>query len=132
VPFTQFATDMANGTLPSFSNIVPNLCNDAHDCSLGTADTWLKNNIDPLIKSATFQQDGLLIIVFDESGGDNTNGGGRVVWVAVSPSKSKPGYQSTTLYQHQSTLRLMLKGLGITVYPGTAATAPDMSEFFNP
>ena len=131
VPFTQFATDLANGTLPHFSNIVPNLCNDAHDCSLSTADTWLKNNIDPLIKSAMFQQDGLLIIVFDESGGDNTNGGGRVVWVAVSP-KSKPGYQSTTLYQHQSTLRLILKGLGVNVFPGAAASAPDMSEFFTP
>src|SRR5204863_59942 len=34
VPFTQFATDLANGTLPTFSNIVPNLCNDAHDCGL--------------------------------------------------------------------------------------------------
>jgi len=31
VPFTQFATDLANGTLPDYSNIVPNLCNDAHD-----------------------------------------------------------------------------------------------------
>src|SRR5213083_1115337 len=131
VPFSQFATDLANGTLPHFSNIVPNLCNDAHDCSLSTADTWLKNNIDPLIKSAMFQRDGLLIIVFDESGGDNTNGGGRVVWVAVSP-KAKRGYQSTTLYQHQSTLRLNLKGLGVTVFPGAAAMAPEMDEFFTP
>src|SRR3989442_11616615 len=131
VPFTQFATDLANGTLPTFSNIVPNLCNDAHDCSLGTADNWLRTNIAPLIASPGFQQDGLLIIVFDESGTDNTNGGGRVVWVAVS-SKSKPGYQSTTLYQHPSTLRLMLKVLGVTPYPGAAATAPDMDEFFNP
>jgi len=130
VPFTQFATDLANGTLPHFSNIVPNLCNDAHDCSLSTADNWLKTNIDPLIKSAMFQQDGLLIIVFDESGGDNINGGGRVVWVAVSP-KSKRGYQSTTLYQHQSTLRLILEGLGVSALPGAAATAPDMEEFFN-
>ncbi len=131
VPFTQFATDLANGTLPTFSNIVPNLCNDAHDCSLSTADTWLQNHIDPLIKSATFQQDGLLIIVFDESGSDNTNGGGRIVWVVVSP-KSKPGYVSTTLYQHQSTLRLILKGLGVTVFPGAAAMAPGMDEFFTP
>ena len=131
VPFTQFATDLANGTLPTFSNIVPNLCNDAHDCSLSTADTWLQNHIDPLIKSATFQQDGLLIIVFDESGSDNTNGGGRIVWVVVSP-KSKPGYMSTTLYQHQSTLRLILKGLGVTVFPGAAAMAPEMDEFFTP
>src|SRR6059036_4211136 len=51
VPFTQFATDLANGTLPDFSNIVPNLCNDAHDCPLGTADTWLGNNIAPLLAS---------------------------------------------------------------------------------
>src|SRR5438094_6002958 len=54
VPFTQFATDLAGGTLPHFSNIVPNLCNDAHDCSLTTADTWLRNNIGPLLASATF------------------------------------------------------------------------------
>ena len=132
VPFTQFASDLANGTLPTFSNIVPDLCNDAHDCSLGTADSWLQSNIGPLIASPVFQQDGLLIIVFDESGGDNTLGGGRVFWTAISPSKSKRGYQSTTTYQHPSTLRLILKGLGITVFPGAAATAPDMTEFFNP
>ena len=131
VPFTQFATDLANGTLPSFSNIVPNLCNDAHDCSLGTADSWLQTNIGPLLASPVFQQDGLLIVVFDEAGGDNTLGGGKVYWAAISP-KSKPHYVSTTTYQHPSTLRLILKGLGVNTFPGAAATAPDMSEFFNP
>src|SRR6184192_7045 len=78
VPFTQFATDLANGRLPSFSNIVPNLCNDAHDCGLDVADSWLQTNIAPLIASPVFQQDGLLIIVFDEAGGDNAHGGGRI------------------------------------------------------
>src|SRR2546430_14679703 len=80
VPFTQFATDLANGTLPAFSNIVPNLCNDAHDCSLSTADSWLQTNIAPLLASPVFQQDGLLIITFDEAGGDNTLGGGQGYW----------------------------------------------------
>ncbi|HXI64369.1 MAG TPA: alkaline phosphatase family protein [Gemmatimonadales bacterium] len=132
VPFTQFATDLADGTLPEFSNIVPGLCDDAHNCSLATADAWLQTNIDPLIKSATFQQDGLLIITFDEAAtSDATDGGGHVVWVAVSP-KSKPAYQSVALYQHQSTLRLILTASGVTVYPGDAASAPDMFEFFNP
>ncbi|HEV8399069.1 MAG TPA: alkaline phosphatase family protein [Gemmatimonadales bacterium] len=131
VPFTQFATDLANGTLPHYVNIVPNLCNDAHDCSLSTADTWLQNNIAPILASPSFQQDGLLIITFDESGSDNTNGGGRIVWVVVSP-KAKRGYQSTTLYQHQSTLRLTLEALGVTVFPGAGATAPAMAEFFTP
>ena len=131
VPFTRFATDLANGTLPDYSNIVPNLCNDAHDCSLATADAWLQTNIAPLLASATFQQDGLLIITFDESAGDNTHGGGRVAWLVVSP-KAKLGYQSTTLYQHQSTLRLSLEALGITLFPGAAVAAPTMSEFFTP
>ncbi len=131
VPFTQFAADLRNGTLPTFANIVPNLCNDAHDCSLATADGWLQTNIDPLLQSATFRQDGLLIIVFDESSGDDTNGGGRVVWIAVGP-RVKSGYQSVTPYQHQSTLRLILEGLGVTELPGAAASAPNMDEFFTP
>lgn len=130
VPFTQFAKDLANNALPAYSFITPNLCNDAHDCSLTTADNWLKNKIGPLIASSTFQNGGLLIIVFDESATDNTKGGGRIAWVAVSPKFSKLGYKSTTLYQHQSTLRLMMQGLGLTSYPGAASTAPNMAEFF--
>jgi len=131
VPFTQLATDLANGTLPDYANIVPNLCNDAHDCPLTTADAWLKTHIAPLLASAAFQQNGLLIITFDESGSDNAHGGGRIAWIVVSP-KAKRGYRSTTLYQHQSTLRLTLEALGITQFPGAAATAPSMSEFFEP
>ena len=131
VPFTQFATDLATYNFPNYSFITPNLCDDGHDCGGDVVDAWLQTHIDPLIRSPRFQQDGLLIIVYDESGGDNTNGGGRIVWVAVS-GKSKPAYQSTTLYQHQSTLRLSLKALGVTVFPGAANSAPDMGEFFNP
>ncbi len=132
VSFPQFATDLANGTLPNFSWIAPNGCDDAHDCSLSTADSWLKTNIDPLIKNATFQKDGLLVIVFDESANDNTDGGGRVAVVLISPTFSHVAYQSTTFYQHESVLRLMLEGLGIKTLPGAAATAPAMWEFFDP
>lgn len=131
VPFTQFASDLANDALPDYAFIVPNVCNDAHDCSLRTADTWLKTNIDPLIHSALFQRDGLLIITFDESGGDNTGGGGRVVWVVVSP-KAKQGYESTATYQHENTLRLTAEALGLKTYPGAAAATSNMAEFFQP
>jgi hypothetical protein len=71
-----------------------------------------------------------LIITFDE--GDLTdlaNGGGHIPVVIVSP-KVKKGFQSTTTYEHQSVLRLMLAGLGVTSFPGTAALASDMGEFF--
>jgi len=130
VPFTQFATDLAAGKLPNFSFVTPNLCNDAHNCSLGTADAWLKTHIAPLLTSSPFKDDGLLIITFDESSNDDTHGGGRVAAVFVSPAFSKKGYQSTTYYQHQSTLRLMLHSLGVDTFPAAAAAAPGMTEFF--
>ncbi|MEY2412190.1 MAG: phosphatidylinositol-3-phosphatase [Acidobacteriaceae bacterium] len=130
VPFTQFAKDRVNNALPKYSFITPNLCNDAHNCSLSTADAWMKNNIDPLVRGASFQSGDLLIIVFDESANDNTNGGGRIAWVAISPKYSKPGYKSVVKYQHQNTLRLMLQGLGVTSYPGSASSASNMAEFF--
>src|SRR3984893_7436464 len=57
VPFTQFAADLPTANLPDYSFIVPNACSDAHDCSLATADNWLKTNVDPIIQSPVFQQD---------------------------------------------------------------------------
>jgi len=140
VPFSQLASDIANNAVPDYAFIVPNLNDDAHDCPAGlstctdlqklaAADQWLQTNIDPVIKSSVFQ-DAVMVIVFDE--GDITdlaNGGGHVPAVIVS-SKSKAGYQSTTVYQHPSTMRLSLEALGVTDLPGDAATAPDMAEFF--
>jgi len=96
---------------------------------LAAADQWLSLNISPLLASPAFKNS-LLIVTFDEAeDSDTENGGGHVPTVIVSPS-AKAGYQSTTLYQHQSTLRLMMEGLGVTDLPGAAATAPDMTEFF--
>jgi phosphatidylinositol-3-phosphatase len=141
VPFTQLATDITNDTLPDYAFIVPNVNDDAHNCPVGTttctdaqmlaaADQWLFANISPLLASAAFKNS-LLIIVFDESvDTDTTHGGGQVPAVLVSPLV-RAGYKSTTLYQHESTLRLMMEGLGVTDLPGAAATAPDMVEFFH-
>jgi phosphatidylinositol-3-phosphatase len=130
VPFNHFSIDLSTANLPAYSFIVPNLCNDGHDCPLSTADNWLKTNLDPLIQSSLFQKDGLLIIVFDEADlTDFTAGGGHVAAVVVSPF-AKRSYKSIAFYQHQSVLRLALEGLGVTRLPGDATTAPAMWEFF--
>jgi acid phosphatase len=129
VPFTQFSVDLAKKQLPDFSFIVPNQKNNAHNGTLTEADRWLRSNITPLISSTAFQNNGLLIIVFDESRDDGDHGGGHVPMVIVSPL-AKKNYRSTTFYQHESILRLLLEGLGLTRFPGAAAAAPNMSEFF--
>ena len=130
VPFTQFATDLANNALPQYSFIAPNLDDDAHNGSLAQADTWLQNKvIVPLTASPAFQST-LLIITFDEGDqADLDHGGGHVATVIVSP-KAKKGFRSTSTYQHQSTLRLILAGSGVNRFPGLSAVAPDMTEFF--
>jgi len=131
VPFTQFSTDLAGNSLPNFSFIVPDLNNDAHNGTLAAADSWLQSNIAPVIASSTFQNGGLLIIIFDEAElTDLDHGGGQVAAVIVS-SNSKTNFQSQTAYQHQSTLRLVLEALGVNKLPGEAATSPAMAEFFN-
>jgi acid phosphatase len=130
VSLSQFNSDLVNDQLPNFSYLVPNLLDDAHDGPLQLADAWLQRNIAPLIASPAFQKNGLLIMVFDEANtNDSTDGGGHVADFMIS-TKAKQGYQSTTLYQHQSTLRLILHGLGVSSYPAAASTAPEMSEFF--
>jgi phosphatidylinositol-3-phosphatase len=141
VPISQLATDLAAGSLPDYSFITPSLQNDGHDCPPGmltctvndklvNADKWLQVNIDPLIKNPLFQ-DGLLIIVFDEADDtDVTNGGGHVAAVIVSPLVKWVGYRARAVYQHQSALRLMASGLGLTSFPGQATNAPDMAQFF--
>lgn len=130
VPFSRFATDLKNYTLPRYSFIIPNKCHDAHDCSLSAADSWLKTYVAPLVSSATFQKDGLLIILFDESSSSDTaHGGGHVVAAVIGP-KVKSSYKSTTFYQHQSVLKLTMHALGLSSYPGAASTATSMTEFF--
>jgi hypothetical protein len=141
VPFSHFSSDLANNALPNYSFVVPNLNHDAHDCPTGptgctdaqklaTADAWLKTNIAPLLSNPAFQQDGILIIVFDESfSTDTANGGGHVAAVVVGP-KVKKGFKSTRFYQHQNSLRTMLDALGVDTYPGAAGSVADMTDLF--
>ncbi|MCX6780440.1 MAG: acid phosphatase [Candidatus Magasanikbacteria bacterium] len=111
VPFTQFSKDLAAGTLPSFSFIVPDGCHTSHDCGRTEADKWLKANIDPLVKNSSFMKDGLLVIVFDEGQeSDKRHGGGRIPVVFVG-DKVRPEYKSREFYQHPDLLRTLLEGL---------------------
>ena len=151
VCFGQFSKDLMQRRLPNLSWLVPNGCDDAHDCSIQTFDTWLRDRIGLLLTSSYFRPGGtgLLIIVFDEnndSGSPNcqttTEGlgcGGQVELVVVSPF-SKRGYQSQggdsrnyhNSYDEGDILRLMAQGLGLpTSDLGWAANAVPMADFFS-
>jgi acid phosphatase len=66
--------DIAAGTLPTFGLLIPDLCNDAHDCSLSTADKWLNGWLRPLLAGQDFRSGRLAIVVtFDEDHHDANN-----------------------------------------------------------
>lgn len=133
VDFEQFGIDVANATLPRFAIIVPDGCYDNHDgCfsnSLEQADSFLKNNLTPMLNLPDFKPggSGVLFVTFDNGNGDDA---GRIFTAVIGPNV-KPGYVSNVLYKHQNTLRTMLDSLGIETHPGWSAEAIDMSDFFS-
>ena len=144
-PNLGFAHDLAANMLPNYAFIAPNLCDDGHDCTLPGSpipDQWLQNNvIQPLLNGGHLDPttgDTVLIVTFDESNADNTNGGGLVYWFMMGKGV-KQNYQSTGpsaspgFYSHESTLRVIAELLGVSFSGlGGAASAPDMTEFFGP
>jgi acid phosphatase len=128
VPFTQFVADLAADTLPDYSIIVPNLKHDAHDGSPAAADQWLQLNIGPLVDSPHFQpgSNSVMFITFDNGDGDAQG----EVFTAVVGENVIPGVKVDTPFRHENTLRTIMELLGLNKFPGAAATAAPMNEFF--
>ncbi|MEC3977562.1 alkaline phosphatase family protein [Amycolatopsis sp. H20-H5] len=70
VPFSQFPTDY--GKLPTVSFVVPDMCDDMHDCSIGTGDSWTKSHLDSYAQWAK-SHNSLLITSFDEDNFTSVN-----------------------------------------------------------
>jgi acid phosphatase len=80
----NLASDIDAGALPVTGELTPNLCNDAHDCSLATFDNWLGGWIPTLMAGPDYQAGRLTIIVtFDEDDGSQSN---RVPFVVIDPA----------------------------------------------
>ena len=138
VPFSQFASDLSNNALPNYAFVVPSNIHNGHDCPDGTnnctlatkligIDNWLSANVGPVAQNSTFMSNGVLVVTFDESAIDNTNGGGKIA-VVIAGGNIKTGFQSTTKYQFENLLRFTMDRLGVPS-PGTGASAANMSEF---
>jgi acid phosphatase len=70
-PFTAFpAGDFAR--LPTVSFVIPDLCDDMHDCSVAVGDGWLKKHCGPYLNWAMTHHS-LLIVAWDENDGSPGN-----------------------------------------------------------
>ncbi len=134
VPLTQFDTDLQNQTVPDYVWITPNMCNDMHDCSVSTGDTWLKTWVGKILASPAWQQNGVLFITFDE-GSTNAGccivaAGGKIVTLVISPL-GKPSYQSSIAYDHYSLLRTIEEAWGLPLLANAGCDcSASMLDFF--
>src|SRR6202023_3897876 len=81
VPHATLSADLAGDSLPAFSFITPDTCDDGHDnpCADGSAgglaraDLWLSQNV-PALLAYLQAHNGLLLITFDEADTTDTSG----------------------------------------------------------
>jgi hypothetical protein len=121
VPFGQLARDVSAQKLPAFALVVPNLCNDMHDCPVATGDAWLRREIVPLLSSPAFA-DGVVFVVFDE-GTTDAGGGGNVEALAIGPLV-RPGARFDRPTNHYGLLRTIEQGLGLPLLGRSATASP--------
>ena len=128
VPYSQFGQDLATTTtLPDYSFISPNLCNDMHDCPVATGDQWLAREVPHILQSPAFtQQNSLLIVTFDEGDG-STN---TVACIFAGPA-AKRGFTSATVYTHYSILRTLEVAWGLRSLTRNDATATPMTAMLS-
>jgi hypothetical protein len=117
--------DMAAGTLPTFGLLIPDLCTDAHNCSLSTADNWLQGWLRPLLASPDFRSGRLAIVVtFDEDHRDANNN----ILTAVLDQRLH-GSQVTGRLDHTALSHSISRLVGARPLRD-AATAPDFLGAF--
>lgn len=140
LPYPALATDLANHTLPAYSFITPNLAHDMHNgltdaIKVQTGDTWLANNLPPLLNSPEYLSGSMVIFVmWDEGlggrrlkGADcttSTDNSCHVPLLVISPYGT-PGVAPTTRVSHYSVLKATEDLLGLPEL-GQATTAPDL------
>jgi hypothetical protein len=69
-PASAFPSDYTK--LPTVAFLIPDLCNDMHDCSVGTGDSWMRDHIDSYARWAR-ANNSRLVVTFDEDDNASDN-----------------------------------------------------------
>ena len=105
--------------------LIPDNCNNAHDCSIATADTWISSQVQVAMSGPDWNTGRLAIII--TAGEDNKKAGNRILTVVIHPSqKSNVVSRPLTLYS----LHRLLADIGGTEPMNQGRNAPDMAKAF--
>ena len=139
-PNTKIFGDIAHGTLPSVSWLIPQLGDSDHPASGCNGGPWWVTKVVNAIGASPYWKNTAIVILWDDWGGwyDNvpprhlnyTSLGFRVPMIVISPY-AKPGYVSHKEYQFGSVLKLMEQTFGLGSLGTTDATSQSMTDVFD-
>ena len=116
--------DVLAGALPTIGMLIPDLCNDGHDCSLQVADDWLHQWLAFVMAGPDYRAGQLAIVVtFDE---DDRTAGNTVLTTVIAPAVSKV---ASTPLDHYSLSRYLAE-LAAVPPLGEAAGSTSLATAF--
>jgi hypothetical protein len=137
VPLDRLGDDLAAGDVADLVWIGPNMDSSTHDASVAEGDAWLAAHLPAVLDSPAFQEDGLLVVTYDEGDSDDgccgqRRGGGNIMTVVASPL-GKRGFVSDVPHNHYGLLRTIEEAWGLE-HLGHAAddSVTSLAEFFSP
>jgi phospholipase C len=115
------AADIDAGTLPTFANLVPDLCGNSHDCPVAAGDAWLAQWVPRILAGANYRtQATAVFVVWDEFT--------PMPFIVVSPT-TRPGTVVSSSLDHYGLLRTTEEMLGLP-FLGRAGSAASMRPGF--
>ncbi len=116
-----FLADLDADRLPSFALVVPNICDDGHDCPAATGDRWLANWLPHILDSPGYRSGNTAVFVIWDESTPMPN-------IVISPT-TPPGLVSSLAVDHYALLRTTEELLGLPLLGG-ARTSPTLRSVF--
>jgi phospholipase C len=140
VPFSQFATDAANGNLPSVSWVTTSYTFSEHPpASACNGENWTVQQINAVVQGPEWSNSAIFL-TWDDFGGyydhvapislDQFGLGMRVPLLIISPY-AKAGYISHTQYEFASVLKFIEERFNLPFLTTRDANANDTTDSFN-
>ena len=106
------------GSLPTVAFVTPNMCDDMHDCSIGTGNSWLQSHLDAYAQWAK-ANNSLLIVTYDEDNSLSLNH----IYTTFVGAQVKAGTYSEKI-THYTVLRTIESAYGLSAIGGAASVSP--------
>lgn len=118
----NFIKALNSNTLPTYSLVAPNLCDDTHDCGVSTGDQFLKTLLPQILSSQVYRAGTTAVfVVWDEDS--------NIPNIVIAPSVI-PGTTTSTAVSHYGLLRATEEMLGLRLL-GNAARATSLRTVFH-